>query len=86
MMGEGGSVMAESRQVRTVKLVKAANISAWAGALLADHGVWAPVRAGGQTLFRRLAAGDEDKLDLETLRTVNSPKGALLPQTEPLMF
>jgi len=84
-MGEGGSLMAESRQAKSVKLIGADKLGTWLGALLTDSKVWAPVKVDDQTLFREMSAGDEERLDLDAVRTVNSPKGALLPQTEPLM-
>jgi ferredoxin len=77
--------MAKSPVPKASRLVPAANLVAWLGALAAGNRVWAPVTVDGRALFTELAAGREGEVDLEAVRAVNSPKGAVLPQTEPLV-
>ncbi|HCJ10292.1 MAG TPA: hypothetical protein DHW14_03910 [Clostridiales bacterium] len=85
-MGEGGKGMAPGPVPRTTKLVEASGLDGWLRAVAREARVWAPVRVDGRPpLFREFRTGEGDRLDLEAVRTVNSPKGALLPQTEPLM-
>jgi len=77
--------MATSPVPNSTRLVSRSDLGAWLRALAGERAVLAPVAVGGKTMFRELEAGQEDVVDLETVRTVDSPKGALLPQTEPLL-
>ncbi|MEW6032368.1 MAG: 4Fe-4S dicluster domain-containing protein [Bacillota bacterium] len=70
---------------KAVRLVRAADLGRWLDALSAGSRVWAPQSVGGRPRYRELTPGREGRLDLEAVRTVDSPKAALLPQTEPLL-
>ncbi len=76
--------MASSPVPKATKVVQKAGIGAWVQALAEGGKVQAPVMVDGKPLFRELAPGQEKDLDLAAAHTVNSPKGGVLPQTEPL--
>ena len=84
-MGEGGLAMAKSPVPKASRLIRVADLGSWLSGLAAGRHVWAPVTVDGRALFTELAAGREGEVNLEAVRTVNSPKGAVLPQTEPLV-
>ncbi|RJQ05207.1 MAG: hypothetical protein C4551_09820 [Bacillota bacterium] len=84
-MGGGGSAMASIPVPKATKLVPRTGLGAWIRALTAGSTVMAPVKDEGKSLFRELEPGEEDLIDLHTVHTVNSPKGAILPQTEALL-
>ena len=79
---------AKSPVPRATGVLPKTKVGQWVTGLLAENTVMAPVRVDGKPLFRELrrpAAGQEPQLDLESVHTVNSPKGAVLPQTEALL-
>lgn len=77
--------MVQSPVPKATKVLSKAKLAAWLGGLAADSAVMAPVTVDGKSLFRELEAGREAAIDLEAVHTVNSPKGAVLPQTEALL-
>jgi sulfhydrogenase subunit beta (sulfur reductase) len=77
--------MAQSPVPKATRLVSKVGLGRWLAALAAGNTVMAPVQVDGKPLFTALAKGQESSLDLESVHTVNSPKGGLLPQTEPLV-
>lgn len=70
---------------KVTKTLAKAKLGAWLGGLAAEATVMAPVTVDGKPLFRALKAGQEAAIDLEAVHTVNSPKSAILPQTEALL-
>ena len=77
--------MAQSPVPKATRLVKKAGLGAWLTALAADNNVMAPVTVDGKPLFRWIGAGEVGQLDLAAAHTVNSPKGGVMPQTEPML-
>lgn len=84
-MGEGGTAMVKSPVPIAMKLVRADRLGAWLGALRSGNRVLAPVADAGRSLFRELGADEASQLDLASVRTVNSPKDGVLPQTDRLL-
>ncbi len=62
--------------------IKIENVNALLGAIAAQNDLFAPVKAGGKTNFALWTEGTE--ADLETLKTVKSPKDVFFPQSETL--
>ena len=59
-----------------------ANLNALYAAIAASKELYLPVRSAGKTNFAAWTEGAE--VDLDTLKTVRSPKDAFFPQSENL--
>ncbi|MBE6981315.1 MAG: 4Fe-4S ferredoxin [Ruminococcaceae bacterium] len=62
--------------------IKLENVNALLGAIAAQNDLFTPVKAGGKTNFTLWT--EDTEVDLQTLKTVKSPKDVFFPQSETL--